>query len=74
MSTVLERIEAGEKRMADVFSDNYTFTIPPYQRPYAWELQQASELLDDLLDAVNLDNQSERLYFLGSIVLVKNSR
>ena len=70
-TTVLERIEAGEKQIADVFSDNYAFTIPPYQRPYAWEIQQASELLDDLLEAMAPNSRSEGLYFLGSIVLVK---
>ena len=32
-TAVLERIEAGEKRIANIFSDNYAFTIPPYQRP-----------------------------------------
>ena len=70
-STALERIEAGEKRIADIFSDDYAFTIPPYQRPYAWEIQQASELFDDLLDAMAPNSRSEGLYFLGSIVLVK---
>lgn len=69
--TMLKRIEAGEKRIADVFSDRYAFTIPPYQRPYAWEVQQASELVDDLLDAMDPSSRSEGLYFLGSIVLVK---
>ena len=68
---MLKRIEAGEKRIADVFSDRYAFTIPPYQRPYAWEVQQASELVDDLLDAMGPNSRSEGLYFLGSIVLVK---
>lgn len=71
-STVLERIEAREKQIADVFSDNYAFTIPPYQRPYAWEIQQANELLDDLLDAMGPNGQLEGFYFLGSIVLVKS--
>ena len=70
-TTVLERIEAGEKQVADIFSDKYAFTIPPYQRPYAWEIQQATELLDDLLDAMAPNSHSEGLYFLGSIVLVK---
>ena len=70
MAEVLTRIEAGEKRIADIFSDNYAFVIPPYQRPYAWEIQQADELVDDLLDAMD-DSCSEGLYFLGSIVLVK---
>ena len=70
-TTVLGRIEAGEKKIADIFSDNYAFTIPPYQRPYAWEIQQARELFDDLLDAMAPNSYSEGLYFLGSIVLVK---
>ena len=71
MSTVLKRIEAGEKPIVDVFSDRYAFTIPPYQRPYAWEREQASELLEDILDAMDPRSGSEGLYFLGSIVLVK---
>ena len=70
-NTVLERIEAGEKQIADIFSDKYAFTIPPYQRPYAWEIQQAGELFGDLLDAMAPTSRSEGLYFLGSIVLVK---
>ena len=71
MSAVLKRIEAGEKPIVDVFSDRYAFTIPPYQRPYAWEMQQASELLQDMLDAIDPNSGSEGLYFLGSVVLVK---
>ena len=70
-TTVMERIEAREKQVADIFSDKYAFTIPPYQRPYAWEIQQVSELFDDLLDAMAPNSHSEGLYFLGSIVLVK---
>ena len=71
MSDILQRIEASEKQIVAVFSDDYSFTIPPYQRPYAWELEQATELLEDLLDAIRTNSESDRLYFLGSIVLVK---
>ena len=71
-STILEQIGAAEKKVADVFSDRYAFTIPPYQRPYAWEPEHASELLEDLLDAMGPNSSSEGLYFLGSIVLVKS--
>ena len=71
MNVLLQRIDASEKKLADVFSDNYSFTIPPYQRPYAWELQHATELLDDLLNAMDPQSDSDGLYFLGSIVLVQ---
>ncbi len=63
-------IEARQRRIADVFSDEYAFEVPHYQRPYAWEREQAEQLLDDLLDAMGRQGQ-ERSYFLGSVVLVK---
>lgn len=64
-------MEAGEKPISDVFSDKYAFSIPPYQRPYAWEVPQVTALLEDLLDAMNPETGGSDLYFLGSIVLVK---
>ena len=64
-------IEAHERDIGDIFSDLYQFEIPPYQRPYAWAEEQARELLDDLLDAMDNQDVSGGLYFLGSIVLVK---
>lgn len=65
------KIEAHERNIGDIFSDLYEFEIPPYQRPYAWEEEQARELLSDLLDAMDNQDASGGLYFLGSIVLVK---
>lgn len=67
----LVRVEAGEKTIADVFCPNYAFSIPAYQRPYAWERQQVEELLSDLEEAMSPDSRSDGFYFLGSIVLVK---
>lgn len=65
------KIEAHDRTIGDIFSDLYQFEIPPYQRPYAWEEEQTSELLADLLDAMDNRNVNGGLYFLGSIVLVK---
>jgi Protein of unknown function DUF262/Protein of unknown function (DUF1524) len=65
------KIEAHEQNIGDVFSDAYEFEIPPYQRPYAWEGEQAQELLMDLLDAMDNQDLNGGLYFLGSIVIVK---
>lgn len=66
------RIEAAHKKVAEVFSKEYAFTIPAYQRPYAWEATQAEELLADLKDAMARDSAAGGFYFLGSIVLVKS--
>lgn len=65
------RIEAAHKKISDVFSKDYAFTIPAYQRPYAWETIQVEELLADLTDAMAPTSKSDGFYFLGSIVLVK---
>jgi Protein of unknown function DUF262 len=71
MTTQLNAIEACESTIGHIFSDEYAFEIPPYQRPYAWEQEQVEELLSDLLDA--MDNGSDgSVYFLGSIVLIKS--
>lgn len=46
-----ETIKATELPIVDIFDDHYSFEIPDYQRPYAWTIDQAGELLDDLLYA-----------------------
>lgn len=71
MSALLSPIEAHERNIGQIFSDSYSFEIPPYQRPYAWEMDQARELLDDLLSAMDNTQASGNIYFLGSIVLIK---
>ncbi|WP_298190561.1 DUF262 domain-containing HNH endonuclease family protein [Novosphingobium sp.] len=66
------RIEAAHKTIGDVFCDAYAFSIPPYQRPYAWEKTQVEELLNDLTEAMEPHQQADGFYFLGSVVLVKS--
>lgn len=69
----LEPIKAGQERLSRVFSDEFAFAIPTYQRPYAWETEQAEALLDDILGALKdaVDTKEAVTYFLGSIVLIK---
>ncbi|MCE2516516.1 MAG: DUF262 domain-containing protein [Alphaproteobacteria bacterium] len=68
------KIEAKEHPLAKIFSSDFAFHIPHYQRPYAWSESQCSELFDDLYDAFETNNAREtnnENYFLGSVVLVK---
>jgi hypothetical protein len=65
----MKDITAGEYPLRKIFSSDYEFTIPDYQRPYAWGKEQALQLLDDLEGALARD--TDEPYFLGSIVLVK---
>lgn len=69
-------LEAHDKLIREIFEGSYQFEIPDYQRPYAWTTEQAGELFDDLVSAM----QDARIsgatsqYFLGSIVLIKKDR
>ncbi|MEI6329736.1 MAG: DUF262 domain-containing protein [Pseudanabaena sp.] len=68
-------IHATEKALFKVFSNDFAFSIPAYQRPYAWTREQASELLTDLLSFLGDGSESvtdTNPYFLGSIVLIKS--
>lgn len=67
-------LTAEEKRINKVFSSDYVFTIPGYQRPYSWGTEHAQTLLDDVLAALadapaNVADAAD--YFLGSVVLIK---
>jgi len=72
---------AVEVPLKDIFSSNYLFNIPGYQRPYAWTRVESEELFDDLWGFLEANpepnpNDSRALeeastYFLGSIVLIK---
>ncbi len=64
-----EGIQAGEKNLDKVFCNDYLFKIPVFQRPYSWTTEEVSELLDDLLFAMEQDDKEP--YFLGCIVLIK---
>ena len=67
-------LEAHDKLIREIFEGSYQFEIPDYQRPYAWTTEQAGELFDDLVSAMQdaRANGATSQYFLGSIVLIKN--
>lgn len=65
---------AHEQAIQKIFSDDYIFSIPDYQRPYSWTTEQARELFEDLLGFVQANPgpvAEMPTYFLGSIVLIK---
>ena len=68
------RIQGKESNLAEIFDGNYIFSIPNYQRPYAWQLDQAEPLLEDIVAAMgDPDDPTDDVesYFLGSIVIAK---
>jgi len=71
-------IHAKEHPILKIFGNDFAFSIPSYQRPYSWGIDQASELFSDLLTAsegfipgAKGAKADVAPYFLGSIVLIK---
>ena len=70
-------IDTRQCEIKKIFSDDFVFSIPLYQRPYAWTTEEAGVLLEDLIDAMGDDKQNIEdipQYFLGSIVLTKGEK
>lgn len=66
----MSSIKGSELKLHKVFSSDFQFEIPDYQRPYSWQVEHAEELFDDLWTFREQEDKSEE-YFLGSIVLIK---
>lgn len=64
-----KKISGAEYPLSKIFSAEFEYQIPAYQRPYAWTDDETLELFDDLYD-FHLTEPADD-YFLGSIVLIK---
>ena len=64
-------IEAKEVTVGKLFSPDFMFKIPIYQRPLSWEKDNFDQLFEDILDAINND---QKQYFLGSIILQEHDK
>lgn len=65
-----KKISGAEYPLSKIFSSDFEYIIPSYQRPYAWTEDETGKLFDDLYSffSSNIDES----YFLGSIMLIKN--
>lgn len=63
------KIKGNEYTLSKIFSSDFEYHIPGYQRPYAWTTAETGILFDDLYDFFQKESVDD--YFLGSIVLIK---
>ena len=65
-------IEANKGILKKIFSEEFWFIVPEYQRPYVWQEENIQELIDDLYYA--FENKQNSEYFLGALVLKGQER
>ncbi|WP_221621691.1 DUF262 domain-containing protein [Halocatena pleomorpha] len=61
-------LSANEDTVESVLSRNYRYTVPDYQRRYAWREEQWGALWDDVTAIKNGET-----HFLGSIVVIERT-
>jgi len=70
-----KKISGAEYPIAKIFSSDFDYKIPSYQRPYAWTVDEAGALFEDIhtfySEQLNLKEEDRDTYFLGSVVLIK---
>jgi len=62
-------VSVEEKTILDIFNGNEHYTVPIYQREYAWTEYEVGRLLADIWESFQKDNQ--RNYYLGTLVVVR---
>jgi hypothetical protein len=63
-SRMTKQLESAMLPLARLFSQDFFFRIPEYQRPFMWDQEDFSNLIGDLAGA-----KSDEQYFLGTLVL-----
>lgn len=61
-------MQANERKINNVLTEGLCYRIPPYQRPYSWTDEHASQLFADIKASWE-DNADE--YFIGSLITIK---
>ena len=64
MKVKTKDFSASAVPIGQILEKNYFFRVPSYQRPFSWDDDQFSDLIDDLTTA-----PVDKGYFLGTIVL-----
>ena len=61
-------MDNGKLRIDNIFNGHSFFSIPDYQRSYAWEEKQLRDFFDDYIN-YNVDDYKAQGYYYGTILL-----
>lgn len=57
----------------NMFERNIYFSIPNYQRKYAWNTEECEQLYEDLKRIISQSQNGKHCHFFGSVVVQKTS-
>lgn len=64
-------MEAAERTISQILTEQIRYEIPAYQRPYSWEKGNVEQLLDDVWEAFATNDEE---YFIGSLITIEREK
>ena len=64
-------MEAKECKVQEILTEDKRYIIPPYQRPYSWNADNAEQLIDDIYQSYKADDEE---YFIGSMICINKGK
>ncbi len=64
-------MEAKERKINEILTENRLYEIPAYQRPYSWDEEHSLELIQDIYNAFK---RNDTEYFIGSIITIEKEK
>ncbi|MBB5220174.1 hypothetical protein HNP73_000095 [Amaricoccus macauensis] len=64
-------MEAAERTISQILTEQIRYEIPTYQRPYSWEKGNVEQLLDDVWEAFAANDEE---YFIGSLITIEREK
>lgn len=64
-------MEAAERTISQILTEQIRYEIPAYQRPYSWEKGNVEQLLDDVWEAFDANDEE---YFIGSLITIEREK
>ncbi|QEL20756.1 DUF262 domain-containing protein [Limnoglobus roseus] len=64
-------MNAGERTIDKVLTEQICYEVPPYQRPYSWEEENVRQMLADIWEAYE---RNDTEYFIGSLITIEKDR
>ena len=69
-----QRLSTADLSVEELLSGRFSFSVPPYQRQYAWSRDEAVQLIDDIVGVLEDTGResADTPYFLGAMLFVTN--
>jgi hypothetical protein len=59
----------SNKTFREIMGNGYIYIVPPFQRDYSWDIDQWSDLWEDMLEVYRASSDKNASHYMGYIVL-----